>query len=99
MLLDFFRIKQSFFFFNDTATTEIYTLSLHDALPISTAPSLTDRILAVDTMTVNIIAIIVLTGLGSGSVLNLDAAILFALTGFVSTVAFCKYLLRGSIIE
>src|SRR5437867_7254190 len=27
-----------FFFFNDTATTEIYTLSLHDALPISMAP-------------------------------------------------------------
>src|SRR6266571_5398964 len=27
-----------FFFFNDTATTEIYTLSLHDALPISAAP-------------------------------------------------------------
>src|SRR3712207_9329502 len=29
----------SFFFFNDTATTEIYTLSLHDALPISTHQS------------------------------------------------------------
>src|SRR6266536_6391476 len=28
--------KFGFFFFNDTATTEIYTLSLHDALPIST---------------------------------------------------------------
>src|SRR3989442_9839235 len=28
-----------FFFFNDTATTEIYTLSLHDALPIWTVPS------------------------------------------------------------
>src|SRR2546422_7454947 len=27
-----------FFFFNDTATTEIYTLSLHDALPISARP-------------------------------------------------------------
>src|SRR6266508_6907442 len=27
-----------YFFFNDTATTEIYTLSLHDALPISTSP-------------------------------------------------------------
>src|SRR2546425_7623718 len=27
--------RPSFFFFNDTATTEIYTLSLHDALPIS----------------------------------------------------------------
>src|SRR6266403_4591126 len=29
----------SFFFFNDTATTEIYTLSLHDALPIPSPPS------------------------------------------------------------
>src|SRR3712207_8765743 len=29
------------FFFNDTATTEIYTLSLHDALPISTPPEKT----------------------------------------------------------
>src|SRR2546425_5232298 len=28
------RLHVSFFFFNDTATTEIYTLSLHDALPI-----------------------------------------------------------------
>src|SRR5260221_10766038 len=28
-------VSTSFFFFNDTATTEIYTLSLHDALPIS----------------------------------------------------------------
>src|SRR2546430_15413304 len=30
----------SVFFFNDTATTEIYTLSLHDALPIYTLPGL-----------------------------------------------------------
>src|SRR2546426_5193829 len=32
-----------FFFFNDTATTEIYTLSLHDALPISPRPERHDR--------------------------------------------------------
>src|SRR5260221_8757567 len=32
-----------FFFFNDTATTEIYTLSLHDALPICSQISLTRR--------------------------------------------------------
>src|SRR6266566_4892355 len=31
----FFLFVSFFFFFNDTATTEIYTLSLHDALPIS----------------------------------------------------------------
>src|SRR2546422_8292686 len=33
----------SFFFFNDTATTEIYTLSLHDALPISGPPARSAR--------------------------------------------------------
>src|SRR3712207_9171311 len=32
-------MTRCFFFFNDTATTEIYTLSLHDALPISSATS------------------------------------------------------------
>src|SRR2546430_17238615 len=44
------HMSSVFFFFNDTATTEIYTLSLHDALPISfqlafillNLPSLTD---------------------------------------------------------
>src|SRR2546429_1760323 len=34
--------SSSFFFFNDTATTEIYTLSLHDALPIYHAVELSD---------------------------------------------------------
>src|SRR3989442_8892294 len=33
--MNFERRRQFLFFFNDTATTEIYTLSLHDALPIS----------------------------------------------------------------
>lgn len=64
-----------------------------------TAPTLTDRILAVDTMTVNAIALIVLYSVRTGSSLNFEAAILLALTGFVATVATCKYLLRGSIIE
>lgn len=68
-------------------------------LRLATAPTLTDRILAVDTMTVNIIALIVLYGLSTGSALNFEAAILLALTGFISTVAFCRYLLRGSIVE
>src|SRR2546430_3950238 len=35
--------KQGFFFFNDTATTEIYTLSLHDALPIYHTPRISRR--------------------------------------------------------
>lgn len=64
-----------------------------------TAPTMPDRILAVDTMVVNLIALLVLYGIHSGSGLNFEAAILFAMTGFVSTVAFCKFLLRGRIIE
>src|SRR6266850_3944473 len=33
-VIAYLTVSQFFFFFNDTATTEIYTLSLHDALPI-----------------------------------------------------------------
>src|SRR5436189_6358876 len=42
LFLLFFLYFFFFFFFNDTATTEIYTLSLHDALPISDAVQLPD---------------------------------------------------------
>src|SRR2546430_13921479 len=41
--IDQLRSEILFFFFNDTATTEIYTLSLHDALPISGSPPLWGR--------------------------------------------------------
>src|SRR2546430_11257674 len=37
------KIRVRFFFFNDTATTEIYTLSLHDALPIWPLPASATR--------------------------------------------------------
>src|SRR5260370_26131672 len=40
----------SFFFFNDTATTEIYTLSLHDALPILQPPTILPRSTASTTL-------------------------------------------------
>ncbi|MGB8815097.1 MAG: K+/H+ antiporter subunit F [Paracoccaceae bacterium] len=63
------------------------------------SPTMADRILALDTMVVNVIALIVLYGIYTGSGIHFEAAMLFALTGFVSSVAFCKYLLRGSVIE
>lgn len=62
-------------------------------------PLVADRVLAADTMVINVIALIVLYGIRSDSGINFEAAMLFAMTGFVSTVAFCKYLLRGSVIE
>jgi multicomponent K+:H+ antiporter subunit F len=64
-----------------------------------TAPTVTDRILTLDTMTVNAIALVVAYGIWAGTGLYLEVAVIFALTGFVGTVAYCKYLLRGSIIE
>lgn len=62
-------------------------------------PSLPDRILALDTMYINSIALIILYGLLMGSALYFEAALLIAMLGFVSTVAICKFLLRGDIIE
>lgn len=62
-------------------------------------PSVPDRILALDTMYINSIALIILYGMSMGTELYFEAALLIAMLGFVSTVALCKYLLRGDIIE
>ncbi len=62
-------------------------------------PSLPDRILALDTLYVNAIALLMLLGVHLGSALFFEAALLIALMGFIGTVALCKYLLRGDIIE
>ncbi len=62
-------------------------------------PSLPDRILALDTMYINAIALLVLFGIYQGSILYFEAALLIAVMGFVGTVALSKYLLRGDIIE
>ena len=62
-------------------------------------PSLPDRILALDTMYINAIAMLVLFGIYEGSMLYFEAALLIAVMGFVGTVALSKYLLRGDIIE
>ena len=72
---------------------------LLNLIRLATAPTMPDRILTVDTMVINIIALIVLFGVRTGSSLSFDAALLLAMTGFVSTIAFCKFLLRGGIIE
>lgn len=62
-------------------------------------PSLPDRILALDTMYINTVALLVLIGIHEGLAVYFEAALLIALMGFVGTVALCKYLLRGDIIE
>ncbi len=62
-------------------------------------PELPDRALALDTMYVNLVALVVLLGLRYGTELYFEAALLIALLGFVSTVALARYLSRGDVIE
>lgn len=62
-------------------------------------PGLADRILALDTLGINAIALIVLLGIALGSAAYFEAALILAMMGFVGTVALCKFLLSGDIIE
>ncbi len=63
------------------------------------ADNLADRILALDTMVINSIAILILFGILESTRVYFEASMLFAMVGFVSTVAYCRFLLRGDIIE
>lgn len=62
-------------------------------------PDATDRVLALDTLYINAVALLVLTSISYGKELFYEAAILIALLGFVGTVSLAKFLLRGDIIE
>ena len=62
-------------------------------------PALGDRIVALDTMVINAIALIVLIGMAGGGDTYFEAALLLAMVGFVSTIAYCKFILRGDIVE
>lgn len=62
-------------------------------------PEACDRTLALDTMYINVVALVVLLGMRYGTELFFEAALLIALLGFVSTVAMARYLSRGDVIE
>ena len=62
-------------------------------------PNAGDRILALDTMVVNVIGMIVLLGIYQGSKLYFEVSLIIAMLGFVSTVAYARFVLRGDIIE
>ena len=62
-------------------------------------PEAPDRVLALDTMYVNVVALVILLGMRYGTEMYFEAALLIALLGFVSTVALARYLSRGDVIE
>lgn len=62
-------------------------------------PRAQDRVVGFDSLYVNTMLLLVVFGIGSGSTLYFEAALVIALLGFVSTVALAKFLLRGEVIE
>jgi multicomponent K+:H+ antiporter subunit F len=62
-------------------------------------PEVVDRVLALDTMYINVVALVVLIGIRLSSAMFFEAALLIALLGFASTVALSRYLSRGDVIE
>lgn len=81
------------------ALAAIAVAALLNLYRLVVGPDVLDRILALDTMVINAIALIVVMGVWYGTAIYFEAALLFAMVGFLTTVAFCKYLLRGNVIE
>lgn len=61
-------------------------------------PESCDRVLALDTLYVNMVALLVLLGIQQRSNLLFEVALLIAMLGFVSTVALARFLSRGDVI-
>ena len=62
-------------------------------------PGTTDRVLALDTLYINAVALAILLGIRLSTVLLFEAALIIAMLGFVGTVALGRYLSRGDVIE
>jgi multicomponent K+:H+ antiporter subunit F len=62
-------------------------------------PTWPDRILALDTLYVNALAVVLLLGIQFDTPLFFDAAWVIALLGFIGTVALSKFVARGNIVE
>ena len=62
-------------------------------------PDIPTRVLALDTLVINAIALVVLAGIFYGTAIYFEVALLFAMVGFLTTVAYCKYMLRGNVME
>ena len=62
-------------------------------------PETTDRLLALDTLYINAVALVILMGMKLRTDLLFEAALIIAMLGFVSTVALARYVSRGDVIE
>lgn len=72
---------------------------LLNLLRLLKGPEMPDRVLALDTLYINGLALIMLLGIWLATDVFFEAALLIAVMGFISTVALGKYLLHGDIID
>ncbi len=66
---------------------------------LAKGPALADRILALDTLTINTIALVVLLDMALATSVYFEAALVLAMMGFVGTVALAKFVLGGDIVD
>lgn len=62
-------------------------------------PDTPDRILALDTLYINAVALLIVLGVYDSSSIYFEAALLIALMGFVATVALARYIARGDVMD
>ena len=63
------------------------------------APTAGDRVVALDTMAINVIALVVMAGIATGIGALFEVSLVIAMLGFVSSIAYARFFLRGNIIE
>ena len=62
-------------------------------------PAAADRVLALDTLYVNTVALVILLGMRLASDLLFEAALVIAMLGFIATIALARFIARGDVIE
>ena len=81
------------------ATGAFAVALLLNAWRLYRGPSVVDRILALDTLYINTLALLMLLGIQWGTDVYFEAALVIAMVGFVGTVVLSKYLLNGDIVQ
>ena len=76
------------------------TLSiLLSAYRVLRGPTIPDRVVALDNISINLVAAIIVISIRAQSALYIDVALVLAILSFLGTVTAAKYLLRGTIID
>lgn len=83
----------------DIALTLIGTALLLNGWRLLRGPDALDRIIALDTLYLNVCSLLILYGIRLGTKVYFEATLMIAMLGFLSTVVLAKFLLRGDIIE